>query len=189
MKTVLKLLLVSILGLFTFSACAMKQQPTEQMQGTLYTQVNMWTEKNQIIATNYQRGYMIPVNSEVVIVSYSSKEIKFKVVGQEQVISFVNIPKHTNLTIEQLFSKIFAKTKVNMASFSSTAKKAIEAGNLKNGMTKAEVIVARGYPPFIGTPSLDSNIWKFWQNRFVTRDVQFKNGKVSKLVGWGTGNN
>ncbi len=190
MKKIINWLLVSAFFIIAAGCSSGKGgQLTPAMEGKLYTQVNMWTEKDQILATNYQRGAFIPVNSEVSIVSYSSKVIKFKIVGSEQVISLINVPKHTNLTIDQIFNQTFSKTKLNMNSFSAKAKKAILSGRLETGMTKAEVIAARGYPPQIGTFSLDSNTWKYWQNRFVTRDVNFDKGKVTGLVGWGTGNN
>ena len=54
----------------------------------------------------------------------------------------------------------------------------INAGTVKNGMSKAAVVVARGYPPAIETPSLKRNQWKYWRNRWDTIVVTFNNDRV-----------
>ena len=159
------------------------------MQGNLYTKVNMWEEKGKIIATNYQRGRLIPVNSLITISGYSSKSIIFTINGENTQIELENEEKFTRQTIEQLSISLFSKSKVDLSKFSKEAKEAIQFGNIINGMTKSEVLVSRGFPPAHVTPNIESNVWKYWQNRFVTRDVQFQNGKVLGLTGWGTDKN
>lgn len=49
-------------------------------------------------------------------------------------------------------------------------------------MTKEEVLIARGYPPSHATLSLDSDQWRFWQNRWDTIIVQFNNGTVETII-------
>jgi hypothetical protein len=46
-------------------------------------------------------------------------------------------------------------------------------------MTKQDVIASVGYPPAHKTPSLDGNEWRYWENRFGTILVTFKDGKVA----------
>lgn len=182
-------LFISMLGMFLLTGCGPMKEPTPNMQGNMYTQVNMWEEKGKIIATNYQRGRLIPVNSLVTINGYSSKSISFTINGESSPVQVVNVAKFTKLDTEQLSSKLFGKSKVKLSKFSSKAREAIQFGNIRNGMTKSEVLISRGFPPAHVTPSTKSNLWKYWQNRFVTRDVRFKNNKVAGLAGWGTGNN
>lgn len=188
MKKILGLI-IAIYAVFLFSGCGAMNEPTPQMQGKIYTQVNMWEEKGKILGTNYQRGRLIPVNTQIKILGYSSNAVKFMVEGESIEIQFINVEKFTRLTMEQLMPKLFDKNKVNLSKFPQKVKKAIELGNVENGMTKEQVLIARGIPPAHVTPSTNSNVWKYWQNRFVTRDVQFENGKVVGLFGWGTGNN
>ncbi len=57
---------------------------------------------------------------------------------------------------------------------------AIKGGYLRGGMTKDEVILAWGYPPEHKTPSLDSNRWLYWENRWVSTEVCFQNGRSLK---------
>ena len=40
------------------------------IKGKFYTQVNMWEENSKIISTNYSKGLLIPVNTEVIIISH-----------------------------------------------------------------------------------------------------------------------
>ncbi|MAD41079.1 MAG: hypothetical protein CL623_01630 [Arcobacter sp.] len=187
-KMSIHFLILVVVGFF-ITGCGPMKEPTPSMQGVMYTQVNMWEEKEKIIATNYQRGRLIPVNSKIKIIGYTDNAIKFVVDGESLEITFTNVEKFTRLTMKQLMPKIFSSSKVNLSKFSSKGRSAIEFGNIKNGMTKAEVLVSRGFPPAHVTPNTKSNLWKYWQNRWVTRNVEFKNGRVSGLVGWGTGNN
>jgi hypothetical protein len=192
LRKVLKLvflLIGTLLSLSFLTGCGALKEPTPQMQGNLFTKVNMWEEKGKIIATNYQRGRLIPVNSLITISGYSSGSITFAVNGENTRLELLNEEKFTKQSTEQLSTTLFSKSKVDLSKFSKEAKEAIEFGNIVNGMTKAEVLVSRGFPPAHVTPSTESNLWKYWQNRWVTRDVQFQNGKVSGLTGWGTGNN
>ena len=192
MKKGLNLLLtlvVTVIGVLFLTGCGPMKEPTPSMQGTMYTQVNMWEEKGKIIATNYQRGRLIPVNSLVTINGYSSKSISFTINGESTPLEVVNVEKFTKLPVEGLSSRLFSKSKVDLSKFSKKAREAIKYGNVENGMTKSEVLISRGFPPAHVTPNTQSNLWKYWQNRWVTRNVEFKNNKVSGLAGWGTGNN
>lgn len=182
-------LLITTIGVLFLTGCGATKELTPSMQGSLYTQVNMWEEKGKIFATNYQRGRLIPVNSLVTINGYSSKAISFTINGESTPLEVVNVEKYTKLSTEQLSSKLLSKSKVDLSKFSKKAREAINLGNIENGMTKSEVLVSRGLPPAHATPSTQSNLWKYWQNKWVTRNVEFQNDKVSGLVGWGTGNN
>ena len=180
----LKLTLVTAISVLFFTGCG-SNEPTPQMQGKIYTQTNMWVEKNRHLTTNYQRGQLIPVNTEVKILDYSSKVVRFQVVSTKQVIQVVNNVRFTQLDSVGVFKRNFSKSKVNISKFSKLEKEAISQGIVKNGMSKDAVIIARGFPPVHVTPSLTQNQWKYWQNRFVTRNVLFQNDKVVGQAGWG----
>ena len=64
------------------------------------------------------------------------------------------------------------------AALSVTSAHAIESGEVLKGMTKEQVLLARGYPPAHQTPSTDEDRWKFWSSRFVTEEIFFSNGRV-----------
>jgi hypothetical protein len=48
-------------------------------------------------------------------------------------------------------------------------------------MTKAQVKIARGIPPFHRTPSLDSPTWTYWNTRWQTMTVYFAGDKVERV--------
>ncbi len=74
---------------------------------------------------------------------------------------------------------ITSSSPVSLAQFSGVDRKGIDAGDVYIGMTKEGVLTALGYPPSHRTPSLDSNTWIYWRNRFMTMSVEFDaNGKV-----------
>jgi len=181
----LKLALVGLISSLFLVGCG-SNQPTPEMQGSnLYSQVNFWYEKDKSLATNYQRGSLVPINTEIKVISYSSKLLTFQIIPTGKIIHIVNVPKYTNLETPELFHRYFAKTKVNTSKYSKNTQKAIASGNVVKGMTKKEVLISRGFPPAHVTNIEHDNTWKYWQNRFVTRNVVFDNDKVSSLVGWG----
>lgn len=67
---------------------------------------------------------------------------------------------------------------VDLTKFSTAAREAIKLGEVKPGMTRAEVLVARGYPPEQSTISLDSDAWKYQQSKWNAVIVHFDGNKV-----------
>ena len=65
--------------------------------------------------------------------------------------------------------------------FTAGEKENIKAGVIKEGMSKAAVLMAYGYPPGTKTPSLKSDFWIYMENRFITRSVKFKDDKASDV--------
>ncbi len=180
---------IKLLGLalvaVVMSGCATVQLPAAQQalldsNTTLYTQVGMWTEKGNVIATNYSRGEHIPVNSPVQITEMSASTITFHYGGRN--IKLKNIEKYTKVDVAGLMTRTFAEKQVNLTQFSALEKTAIEQGDVVIGMTKDAVIISRGFPPAHRTANLKLDSWRFWQNRFGTIVYEFEQGKVSKIV-------
>jgi hypothetical protein len=171
----------TIVFVLIFAGCgAAKKAPVpSNLEGPMYTQHNIWEDvKATVWSTNYPRGIMIPVNTEVEITGYNAKFVYFKIAGQDREIRIRNAQKFTLLNSEDLAARYFGITKVNLSNKRGKIKQAIKSGLITNGMTKEEVIIARGYPPSHRTPSLKENTWIYWQNRYVTKKVEFKNNKV-----------
>ena len=59
--------------------------------------------------------------------------------------------------------------------------KAIKSGIIEVGMSREAVLMAYGYPPTIRTPSLDTDRWTYWRNRWITQVADFKDDKVSNF--------
>lgn len=60
-------------------------------------------------------------------------------------------------------------------------RKNIKNGTIAVGMSKDAVVMAYGYPPSHKTPTLDSNMWTYWRDRFRRVFVYFENGKVVNI--------
>ena len=160
----------------------------EEAAGTYYTKFNIWYEKpEKIMSTNYHKGLIIPVGSEVEIRKRNRKEIRFyeKRSGTEFRIKLHD--KYTPLDEAQFFDRYFSKENVldsaKYKSFTDMEKENIGAGTLHEGMSKDAVLMAYGYPPTHRTPSTNGDAWTYWRSRVVYFMIQFKDGKLDRIMG------
>jgi hypothetical protein len=150
-------------------------------QSKLYTSSNLWYEKpDRMYSTGYQKGAMIPAGTEVTDVKRSSRKLEFVAGGTKYSVEF--IAKHNpGVTPDAWMDRVL--TPKNFAALTSGMTgaeiKAIKEGKIQNGMSKKAVLVSAGHPPEVGTPSTDSDTWKYWRDRFRNYVVQFSGGKVS----------
>ena len=181
------IMLMALVGLsFIISGCGGAKLAPEvaeiiNNQATMYTTRNMHyniARKGQklVETTNYQVGFLIPVNSKVTMQSANAKQIVFLYEGNEIILR--NTPKYTGVGISEILQQYFSSKKVDLAKFTKDEQKAISNAGLVKGMSKAAVLVSLGTPPAHQTPRLDSDSWKFWKDRWTTFLVTFKNGKV-----------
>lgn len=77
---------------------------------------------------------------------------------------------------------IASSSQTSLGHLSQLDSKGISEGKVYEGMTKEGVRIALGYPARHRTPSLESDTWIYWRNRFRTLAVEFgQNGKVSLI--------
>lgn len=173
---------IAILLFFILSACSSKYANDPRVGASYYTKFALQHEKGHYYTTNYRKGILLPVNSQVMINKMSSKAIIFTVAKTGEEIQLINVPKHTNENIDEIFSKTFSKSPTNLEKFSSLERGKISQGKIAKGMSKKAVIVAYGYPPYIKTPTLESNEWVYWTSRFDKVNVTFAGGEISKIA-------
>ncbi len=176
-----------LLFLFSFPGCNKSIKPNElpaniAIGEIYYSQFAIRYEKGRHVTTNYRRGGTIAVNTPLKLVSINKKTIEVEVQESGQRLNIVNIQKHTGDDVYQAFDKLFAKLKVNLRRFSALERNNIELGKVVKGMRKKAVLVAIGYPPITKTPDLNGNDWTYWQGRYNTFRVQFKNDKVVGII-------
>lgn len=83
---------------------------------------------------------------------------------------------------EEYISLITAPHQVDLGNFSEIDQKGIRQGKAYIGMSKKAVRISLGYPATHRTPSLESDTWIYWRNRFNTMAVEFGNdGKVKNI--------
>lgn len=146
-----------------------------------YTQHNIWLFKGKSATTNYAVDVLVPVNSQVMLDDEDGDELELILVQGQVEFTVVNVEKHSRQPIEEIKRRLLAETPVDLKQFSKLGRAAISQGEVRVGMTKAEVLVARGYPPGVGTLNTDSDSWKYWHNKFNTKLVQFQDGKVVSI--------
>lgn len=151
----------------------------------VYTLVNLHPDevKARLYTVNYQQPGLIPVCTKVTLIDANRKALKFKVVDIDRQYMYYlhrSLPEPFTQHLGQIFGKQCPKDKI--ATMSKLDRDGIKAGIAKLGMTKDAVYIAMGPPPAHATRSLESNEWTYWQNRWGTMRVEFKNGKVSRIV-------
>ncbi len=156
--------------------------PDVTLGGKYYTQYSFQFEKNRHRTTNYRKGFLVPVNTPVELLSWGRKGFMIRVLPNGPDLEIENVQKHTGDTVVQAFHKMLARQPLNLKQFTRAERKLIEEGKVAPGMSKKAVIAAIGYPPITQTPTLDMDEWRYWASRFDTFIVRFKNGKVKQIV-------
>lgn len=151
----------------------------------VYTLVNLHPDESnsRLYTVNYQMPGLIPVCSKVRITDTGRKAVVFEVVetGREyQYLLHRSLPEPFSDHISDVFGSDCPRDKI--AGMSKIDQEGIRDGVAKVGMSKEAVAIAMGPPPSHATPSLESDEWMYWQNRFNRLRVEFENGKVSAVV-------
>ena len=175
------LLTVLIITLTICAADTSKETAVGTPKGqTLYTQFSLFYENNCHRTTNYRKGNLLPVNTEVKFVKADHLNIVVTLpTGQN--LKIENIQKYSGEGIDGIFTRTFATKPVDLSKYTEDEKTAVMSGEVKIGMSKSAVILALGYPPKHKTPSLQLNQWQYWWNRFNTFVVHFENEKVTQI--------
>ena len=160
------------------------------MFGTVYLKVNIHYQvhahDNKASYSNWTNpgaGHMIlPVNTPVKIKKWRRKGFIIVNTKDNTEIIFEYHKGRMQMSIEEYLRHITSPTEVSLDNLSHKDKKGVKEGVADIGMTKNGVMTALGYPAAHRTPSLDSNTWTYWTNRFGTYVISFdENGIVTKI--------
>lgn len=167
------ILLFSLATSLLFVASAQAAMP--EVGKSYYTKHGFFFEKGRHLTTNYGRGEFAPVNSQVQVKSIKGKKMVLVYKGQD--ISIENVEKHSNKTLTEVGDLMLSTSPVNVG---GQFAKDISLGVMRLGMTKDEVIQARGYPPAHKTPSTEYDTWVYWSSRFVQISIVFENDRLTE---------
>lgn len=154
---------------------------TPEAGNTYFTRFTFHHEKNRHNATNYSRGMIWPINTEVKLVSLSERRrgsFVLERVDTGERVTVENVPNFTQVSLTELASRMLADQETPIERLSQEFQTAIKAGQLRLGMPKEVAVMARGYPPGHETPTLDLDVWKYWVNRFAHLTVVFEDGVI-----------
>jgi len=172
-----------------FSGCiSMEPRPNPKHGQTYVTKTNLWYDDNNIInVKNYHHGTMLPVGTEVSVLETGNHTIRFRMNADNSEFTLVRIKKYSLLSLKEIFERYFQeKESFNFGeeqkSFSSLEKGNVKKGILQLGMSKAAAVVAYGYPPSLDTPTIESNLWRYWTDLEEHIKVLFRNDKITSIT-------
>lgn len=137
-----------------------------------FTRYTFKYEDNERLATNYWRGETVPINTKVTLLSFGKNTFTLKF-ESGATLKVENVEKHTKRSVAQLAKEMLSEKPTAIEKYGKEMEDAIRSGTLRLGMTKTQVLLARGYPPGHETPSLEGNAWKYWSSRFVYQTLVF----------------
>ncbi|MFC1840348.1 hypothetical protein ACFL1N_12255 [Thermodesulfobacteriota bacterium] len=161
------------------------------LEGTVYLKVNIHYQCNNRDCKASYANYTDPGEGHVILPVNTPVEIKkwgrrgFIVINKnnKEKILFEYHAKRMQMSIQDYLKHITSSSEVSLGKLSKKDKKGIEEGKASKGMTKDGVMMALGYPATHKTPSLKSDKWIYWANRFRTLAVNFdEDGVVTSVV-------
>jgi len=144
-----------------------------------FTRYTFHEEKNEHVTTNYARGAVVPINTPVTLVSMAGTQIVLRTDTGQQ-LKIKNEDKYTKKSITEIASLMLSAEKTPLEKLPDEVASAVRSGEMRKGMTKELVLMARGYPPAHETPSLDGDRWVYWSSRFVKQTIVFANGRLTE---------
>ena len=201
MKYIFPSIITVFLALF-FTGCNNDKLKlnSNQMNTTYYTQVNMWYQdkatlsdasndkmnnslgefaKYTTYSTNYSYGTLLPLNSEVKITYLDRNIIFFKY--NEKIFAVKRTGHSKHISLEGIFKRTFATQKISLDKYDAATQQKILNGEVKENMSKEEIILSRGYPPEHRTRSLDLNTWFYWKTKSNKIALSFQDNKLISI--------
>jgi hypothetical protein len=151
-----------------------------QIPGTLFTSYNLWYENAmKMFSINYKKGEIIPAGTlmadAVLHTGHKPRlDLTWGETGARFSIHFQS-RYHPGVTAEQFAGRLLVLQSLEELTegMSDHEKSCIERAVVEPGMSGKAVLVSFGYPPEHFTPSVQSNKWFYWLNRFVKKELHF----------------
>lgn len=159
---------------------AVKNDPAPVVGHEYYLRHCIMHEKGTHVATNYWRGELTPINTKVKLVSMGGETMVLSVDGTGETVKVKNVPSYTKCDIQAIAARMLSPQPIPIEKLGEAMASAIQHGTMKLGMTKEEVVMARGYPPAHKTPSLADDRWEYWSSRFVVQTIVFTDGVLTQ---------
>lgn len=132
--------------------------------------------KRVLFTTNYQLpDGLITACSEITVKKINKKKLIFTANGIDYTFAYDKHTKKAGVSFQEALGDFLGASceTAKMAKLGAKDKDGIKKGRPELGMTKQGVIYAMGRPPYHANPSMDSNSWIYWQNRFNRVVLEF----------------
>jgi len=154
--------------------------PVEESE-EVYTLTNLHPDegRGRLYSVNYQQDGLIKVCSPVRIEEVSAKRMTFTVLSTGRRYEYI-FHRMEREPVEQHIGRYFGPRcpTETLQGLDAADVAGVQQGHVYQGMTRQGVILAVGYPPARTTPTLDSDVWRYWTSRFNSLEVYFQNGRV-----------
>lgn len=157
-----------------------EKAPIPEAGKEYYLRHGIWCEMWKHDATNYARGTLLPINTKVRVEKMLGETMSIRVIADSQLVWILNRTKYTDKSMFEVARRMLSEKEISLKGHDKETVAAIQSGRMVLGMTKEEVIMARGWPPAHRTKSLDLNTWVYWPSRYVTQSIVFKDGKLAE---------
>lgn len=127
---------------------------------------------------------VVPAGTPVWVTRDNEEDLHLLANGQGEELELAFKFGTSHMTPEQYFRTVLLESdpRGTLAAIPSDVAPAIRDGRLVVGMTKAEAIVARGYPPFHRTAGTDADVWTYYEDPDQVDVVQFVDGRISTIT-------
>jgi len=147
-----------------------------------YTKFNIHTQSKD--GKKYKASYanytdpgeghvVIAAGTKILITKKSRKGFTFTCDNPTKKVDYEFHNKRMDMSLDEYLEKITSVEPVSFGGLSTIDKKGVADGQARKGMSRKGVMTALGYPAAHRTPSIDSDSWTYWTNRFKTIVVEF----------------
>ena len=155
---------------------------------SLYTCCNLpFNRDGDASDANYENigGTTIPLGTRVTVVNDHRNVIDFRAaIPSQQVFTLVFRFGRAHMKAADYFGLILVPDDPTprLKSLDPSIAAAVREGRIMPGMTKAEVLLARGYPPFHHTAGVTADRWTYYESPMVVDVVDFVDGRVATVT-------
>jgi hypothetical protein len=180
-----RLAFVAVLGVV---ACASGTRRRPELEGqTLYTCCNLVFNQGRYASDAnyaYGDGNIVGPGTRVRVVDASDDEVTFQPEnGSSRFTLFFKFGTD-HIAAREFFASVLVRDdpRAALAGAPPEVVAAVRRATIVPGMTRAQAIIARGYPPRHRTASLESDDWLYYRSAAMVEHVHFVDGHVASVV-------
>ena len=182
--------LAGVVGVFALlSACGPTHPPVPYgLEGGTYflcctVRFNADHEANDA-SYRYEQGTTLTAGTAVQVTREGDRIVELQPTGGTQRFNLIFRFGRNVITAGQFFDEMLLREdpRTTLGRLSREVADAVSRGELRAGMTKAEAIAARGYPPRHRTSSTDADDWIYYETREQILRVRFERGVVVAMT-------
>lgn len=174
---------VAAITLAAVTGCKQPEVASPLTGTTRFLCCNLYYERAKITDVAWQAGTKIPFGTRVRIERVRRSAVEFTPEGHPTITleyKYGDAATPFETYLDRLLLEQDPRGKLRKVA--AKRRDLIEQGLLEPGMTKDQVLLARGIPPGHRTPSLESPTWTYWQRRTDTMVVYFRGDKVDRIA-------